>query len=732
MLLRRTLLLTIIPALILLCPFAAFSHGYYSSYDSVKAKHDTAPVATGNGKTTIDTGKTQSPSAPAAPEGLILKPIIGLGVGIFSYFGNVKNPYGGNLQNPGVSRLAYDIVFAQKLSDHFEFNLYGMEGKLGQYIRSVNFNWNFESQIDGGGVHLVYKFLPKQTISPFVLLGVESFEFLSKTDMRDKSGNEYYYWSDGSIRSLPQNAPNASTATILTPDYTYETDIRSLNLDGSGKYTEQTFAIPIGGGFMIHVNKKADFTIGSTLHYTFTDHIDGLTPSVSGPLKGTHYHDMFLMSYVSLRYDLSSAKKMREHGEEDESRYDGVDFASLLDDTIKTYPTDTAMPSDSAIAKWYRMYTDSTGQYTMTYDSSGYKKPGEYVDLFGKTKPATSATTVEYTVQLGRYSKGVPAEMMDKFLSVPDVKSTAMKDSSSVYTAGDYSDYDVAKKRQQDLINQGITGAQVVYLKGGDYVPTDKAISTPTKGTNGGTVTPDKGTNANPDKGTGVVKGTNTDKGTNPEKGTTTNPDKGTNTGNPPATGGIVYRVQLGAYRHKLTKAIFSGVSNVVEVKTENGFYTYSAGVFTNYNDAAIYKTQLVTQGFSDAFIKAYKDGKRIPLDKAGATYVKPEKENLSDSVSNEQNTLDKKQIRFRVQVGVFKGAPPKEQAEQFKQFSEMATVTDESGLNHYVVGSYTDYESAKAMKDKILAGGVRGAFVVAYFKDKPIAVPEAISILKQ
>ncbi len=648
--------------------------------------------------------------------GFVLKPIIGLGVGMFSYFGNVKsvNSYA---QNPTTSRLGYDLVFAQKLTDHFEFHLYALFGQLGQYVRTQDYNWNFQSHITGGGVHIMYKILPQKDISPYFILGLESYEFLSTTDMRDQYGNKYYYWSDGSIRSLPQNAANASSATIVNPDYTYETDIRSLNLDGSGKYSEQTFAIPIGAGFMIHVNKKADFTIGTTLHYTFTDHIDGLNPNVPGPLKGTRTHDMFLMTSIGLRYDLTKSEHVRGPGEIDDSRYDTVKLdASLINDTVHYYAnTDTVPLSDSAIARQYRMFMDSTGEFTkVVYDSSTIKRAGGY---------SLNSSDSRYTVEIGRYSKGVPAGDMDKILSVSDVKSNMLKDSTSVYTAGDYSDFDVAKKRKEQLIKMGLTDSKVVYYKGGDYITTDKPIAVPSSG---GTQGVNKGTN--PEKGV-TDKGTNPEKRTKPEKGA--NPEKGTET--LPETGGIVYRVQLGAYKHKLSSTrIFSGAKNLVEVKTENGLYTYSAGSFTNYKDAAVYKTELITEGFSDAFVKAYKNGKRIALSDAGATYVKPEKENLNDSITNEQNTLDKKEIKFRVQLGVFKGNPPKEIRDKFKQYPNLAFDEDESGLTHFNVGPYPDYASAKAMKEKVIADGVSGAFVVAYFKDKPIPLQQAISILKE
>jgi len=609
--------------------------------------------------------------------------------------------------------LGYQLDFAQKLGYHMEFGLYALFGTLGQYVRSQNYNWNFQSQIGGGGIHLMYKLLPDKDISPFFTLGVESFEFLSSTDMYDKYGNKYYYWNDGSVRSLPQNASNASSAMILTPDYTYETDIRSLNLGDAGNYSEQTFAIPIGAGFMIHITKKADFSISSTLHYTFTDHIDGLTPAVQGPLHGTRTHDMFLLTAIGLRYDLTKTEHVRGPNDIDESRYDNVNIdASMITDTSHPYASaDTTPISDSLARRQYQMYEDSTGQFaTVVYDSStilgGYDKPAykpRYTTLSVNGKPVASSpnsASTEYMVQLGRYSKGVPAGEMDKLLSVPDVKSSTLKDSSTIYTTGSYGDFNSAKQRQEALEKQGITNTKIVYRKGDEYIPTDKAISSSEK--NG----------ANPTHGENGETATGTEK-TSTEGGT------------------ILYRVQLGAYKHKLSNThVFANAKNIVEMKTENEYYTYSTGSFTNYQEAEAYRAKLVSQGFSDAFVKAYKNGKRIPVSKNGTEISQPEQ--VIPKKPKDTGSATNNQVQFKVQLGVFKETPPKDKMKKFKQFSTLSSEKDESGETHYYAGVYSDYASAKAMKEKAIAAGMKDAFITAYINGKKVSLPEALSKLKQ
>ncbi len=712
---KVSLLLFNVTLLLLATSASTSASCYINADDSAKTKQGQPVIQTATNSVT-DTGHNTP-----APVPFILNPIIGAGVGMLSYFGNVKYVKS-DIQNPTTSRLGYTLMFGQKINDHIEFDLNGIFGLLGQYERSATYNWNFESQIAGGGAYVMYKILPDKPITPFFTLGLESFNFLSKTDMKDKYGNKYYYWSDGSMRSLPQNAADASTAAILTPDYTYETDIRSLDLDGTGKYSQQTFAVPIGAGLIIHIGKKAEFTVGTTLHYTFTDHIDGLTPGVQGPLHGTKKNDMFLLTAVGLRYDLTSLSKL--NGEHiDESRYDSVKFdASFIQDTVRPANGDTVPINDSLARRRYLAYKDSTGKYgKMIYDSSGAKSGvvnKEYASLPSASSPASGGR--EYTVELGKYSKGVPASQMDKMLSVPDVKSNVMKDSSSVYTAGNYSDLEEAKKRKAELTKQGFNDAKIVYRKGNDFIDVDKQN------------TGDEGSHAV------AVENPQITKTTTEKVKTETSTD----------VGGVVYRVQLGAFKNKLTNTrMFKGAKNVIEIKTENGLYTYSVGSFTAYSDAVASKTELAAGGYPDAFVKAYRNGKRITLAEAGAAYVKPVNNEPAPKEDNKQApkeaaavapvnkdgaAINKKDIKFKVQLGVYKGTPPMSIRSKFKKYSNLAFDEDNAGNVHYNVGPYSDYESAKAEKEKAIASGIKGAFVVAFYKDKPIPVQQAVSMLKQ
>src|SRR5690606_21794746 len=119
------------------------------------------------------------------------------------------------------------------------------------------------------------------------------------------------YWSDGSIRDLPEDDPNAANAAILHRDYSYESDVRESNLDGFGKYQEQTWAIPVGVGVKMLLGHGFDARVGATMHFTQTDFIDGISASSLGGRKGDEMRDRFLYTSFSVGYgiDMGPRKK---------------------------------------------------------------------------------------------------------------------------------------------------------------------------------------------------------------------------------------------------------------------------------------------------------------------------------------------------------------------------------------------------------------------------------------
>ena len=717
-------------------------------------------------------------SAKKETEVFVFKPAIGLGTGMFSFYGDL---YEKHFQAPMVSRIGYDLNVSQRFTNYLQFNFYVLFGKLGANERYTpnNRNLNFESQIRVGGLNLTYNFdnfLPKnRDASPYISLGFESLEFLSKSDIYDEYGNKYYYWADGSTRNIDENASNASSAILIHRDYKYESDIREMNLDGFGKYPERSWAIPVGAGVMFKINDYWNFKIGATMHFTFTDYIDGVSNKSVGNRVGKKSNDKFMMSSVSLHYNFGIKEKGAE--EIDEDTFKDVDFFALdlsdldkdgvpdskdscqgtpenvpvdakgcpLDDDNDNVPnykddeldspkdsfvdTKGVQLNDSIIDYQYRFYMDSTGAFAtiVRHDHNGNEL---YNALYQK----------EYTVELGTFKKGLPPELMTKYLSIGDISSTTIDDSTTVYTAGKFNNLLEAEIRKKELIAEGLIDAKVVYKQGGKFFnapaytnstnTTNNTTNSTNTNTNANNTTNTTNTNNNTNNTNNTTNNTNTNNTTNTTNNNTNNT---TNTNTTTATKGVVLRVQLGAYKNRLSKNVFKDINNLIEIKTDDGLYKYMTGSFTTFDEAAKHKVELLLKGYQGAFITAYKDGKRVSLKEAGATPQKKEDVIIEPSSDNtEVNTVNKKLVTFKIQIGIFKSEPPADKATKFEKVKGLTKETTPTGLNRYIVGPFADYASAQTAKNDLIKNiGIEDAFILAFFNGEYITIQEALELLK-
>lgn len=695
--------------------------------------------------------------------GDIFKPTIGLGAGTLSYFGNIYSK-GHRLQSVTQSRLAYELNLSQPLTNCLYLNFYVMFGQLGANERSAipDQNKNFQSQIRLGGLQLMYdfsNFIKKQNnIRPYILTGFEGFEFLSKTDLYDKHGNKYYYWNDGSIRNMAQGSVGSQSATTLVRDYTYDSDVREMNQNGYGKYRESSWSVPVGAGFTMNAGEHIKFRMGATMHFTFTNHIDGV---------GSTKNDKFLAFTASVHYDLFTRKKDKADTLPSD-HYEGVDFLAIDNgdedgDGVKDFddmchgtpagakvdakgcpvdddkdlvgdykdeelPTPAGMVAnekgvgmtDADFQKWYDNYYDSTGINAVTVEVIN---PDQINDQ--NNNPIKKGK--EFTVELVRYQGGIPSDEMAYLLSIGDVRSFTIGDTTVVYTAGSFADVRKAVARRDEFKTEGLKSAKVGAFKGEVYTPLTEeelAKEIALAGTQPSTTITT----------TEDVNKENNNASTTENKGNTNvTSNTGNNTGSENGLGTtkqVIYRVQLGAYKNKLSPSVFKQAGKILELKTEDGYYKYSSGSYKTLADAAAHKAELVYEGYEDAFIAAYQNGKRVALNTVGATYSnKNYKENLNES-SNTGSTIDKSLVSFKVQLGIKKPDDTSldEQAKDLKDVAKQPTI---SGLVRYTVGNFKNANEATQYKNTLTEKGFTGAFVIATFKGEIISMQEALELLK-
>ena len=185
-------------------------------------------------------------------------------------------------------------------------------------------------------------------------------------------------------------------------------------------------------------------------------------------------------------------------------------------------------------------------------------------------------------------------------------------------------------------------------------------------------------------------------------------------------------RVQLGAFRNKLSKDIFAGVRDLVVIQGDDGLTRYYTGSFTDVNAAAKHKVDMLLKGFKGAFLVAFKGGKRVSLREAGARLTGPE-----DLRSIPVGGIDKKQIRYRVQVGTFAGNVPMDVMDKFIEIGDVTPITSVDAVRYYH-GSFATRAEADQAKEDLKTKGLVDVFTVGALSGRIIAADEADKILAE
>ena len=654
------------------------------------------------------------------------KPRVGLGVGMFTFYGDVASNHQG--YHPTVSKLGYDISISNPLNDYFDIKFYGMMGTIGANERTLTRNLNFQSDITTGGFVINYNFghiLKKgHFVNPYLGVGFESIEFLSKTDLYDANGNYYHYWSDGSIRDIAENSPMAASANFIYRDYTYETDLRELNLDNLGKYPERTFSVPIQIGAKMDLGKRVKFRIGTSLHLTMSDLIDNVTEESEGNRAGTRGNDKFLFTSFALTYDLKLNRKKKgedeyQWGPEDcikdtidedndgiadlcdrcQKTPEGVDvdeFGCPIDsdsDMVPDYADQEVFSPDSSIVdvegialtdedflERYLRYTDTTGKYDSEYlEDEDVETTTTGQQVAGNLDQENARV---YRVLVGTSEKEILANDIAGIISFQNYKMVVQGD-TTYFVLGEFDTPEGAQRLANLLDSRGISN--------------DGIVETVVKDNGNVDVNP-----IDPIADVGI--------GEYPE--------------------GSLFRIQVGAFTSRLSNRVFADIPDIAEVVGDDGMVRYYSGEFTTPEDAAKHKIDLLSRGYEGTFIVVFKDGKRVKLSQGGFSVLNPEFDTLNPDRPNPY-TVSNSLIKFRVQVGAYALDVPTDVLDLFLQLGNVIPRKDANdNLVKYFIGSFDNYELASEFKKKVILEGITDAFVVGDFKGRTISVQEAFSLI--
>ena len=88
---------------------------------------------------------------------------------------------------------------------------------------------------------------------------------------------------------------------------------------------------------------------------------------------------------------------------------------------------------------------------------------------------------------------------------------------------------------------------------------------------------------------------------------------------NPPHPDGLIFKVQVGAFRRPIPQDLFKGFAPISAEKVRDDITRYRVGYFKNEQNANTSKNTIRGLGYSDAFVVAIYNGDRIPVSEARA-----------------------------------------------------------------------------------------------------------------
>lgn len=235
---------------------------------------------------------------------------------------------------------------------------------------------------------------------------------------------------------------------------------------------------------------------------------------------------------------------------------------------------------------------------------------------------------------------------------------------------------------------------------------------------------------------------------------------------NPPLPEGLVFKVQIGAFKKPIKQSAFRGLQPITGETTTRGFTRYTAGLFKELPKANAAKNKVHRIGYRDAFVVAFYNGKRISLKEAetllnggslpnntqvpnpvavnnptqpsntnnpqnGETNPVPVNNNVpvqNNGVANSIPVNDVKGLFFTVQVGAFKTPVT---ADKLYNLSPLFSKSGTNGNIRYNCGMYSDLNKAIAAKQSIVSKTpIKDAFVTAYYNGERITLAKAAELL--
>ena len=219
---------------------------------------------------------------------------------------------------------------------------------------------------------------------------------------------------------------------------------------------------------------------------------------------------------------------------------------------------------------------------------------------------------------------------------------------------------------------------------------------------------------------------------------------------NPKIPKGLIFKVQVGAFRNPIPQDLFKGFAPISAERVRDDITRYRVGYFKTFESANKAKNQIRLLGYSDAFVVSINNGERIKLNEARNIQQSDpsidissnsiinsnasENNNLSDlrtKIANDNSlapviTVDQiKGVFFSVQIGAFSKPLTKENSYNISPL----IVSKVNNLYKYSTGEYKSIEFALIKKADLINDNILpDAFIIAYKNGVKISLDQARS----
>ncbi len=670
----------------------------------------------------------------------LYKPIVSFGIGTLAFYGDIGDTLNGKIRrSPFSGGFSYTLRLINPINEYLDVAFYAMLGSTGVKQNEESLLYPtpngllFNSTIKSGGITFNYNFnqlLKKgHIVEPYIHLGIESIEYNSQVD------------------------------TDPTDEINFDSDVSIFSQDQpANKYA---VGIPLEIGAHLHVGNKLKFRVGTAMHFTSSDYLDGINNSNNFPLGIGK--DNLLYTHIAIAYDFNAEKKdppldplMDEVSMnlllQDTIDSDGDSIVDHIDLCAKTPPNtqvdafgcpvdddrdgvpnsfdkelltyedvivneDGVTMTDDDFLLAYKMYKDSTGEYAEwdTIINKSFSGPlRSKITSLDKKKVEKEKPKKDLFIVIGSDVQGVSAEDLWEKLADKDFQVKESGD-SIMYVLGGYDEKELSDKIKELEENNVEVQGVVEIAENEDVKPLEneqieKIINSPE------IIIEDSSEII-------IEDSSDSELDTKEDMVQVISPDDNAPT----------FRVQIGAFNRKIQKSVFKGIPNVVGIKGDDGLYRFFSGSYSDKSEAASHKIDLSLSGYNDAFLVAFKNGKRITLKEAGFEVNENFKENLEISSKASENPIDPEMVRFRVQVGAFKEKVPDDILASFKKLGTvMAKTNAGQGYTKYYMGDFMEYKNVLKFRSKLFDNGLIDCFIVGEFQNKIITSREALNLLGQ